>query len=910
MVVVVAVIARGGGYRGGGGGDDGACYSCGGRYNGGGGGGSCNNCGYFGLLQGTAQQALAEKLQPGGFEGKEETRNGAVEWGSGGGGNGLIGLGLGSRQRSITELLQSLYWCFGSTHKSNKRVGHAVLVPEPVAPAGLAATAAPNPSTTIVMPFIIPLSSPESFLQSDPPSATHSPAGLLSLTVNSYSSGGPASICEIWLIWNLFRSSWILHISCNKRRLSSIDALLSSVLHPVFFNDEIMHQIGNAPGPLKWFVQNLLEEGTKSPRTIRLAALHLTVAFDADFEAELADNNDARLEVSLLARSPDQELIEHHKVQATVEDNFITTFIHQLKEEDVFIISDFKVIPNGGLVRVTRHRFCILFKCSTSVVAAASRVIRNPGLSLTSMDEILQKRTDYEYLIDFVGVLCGLKRKTDVECNGKILKVIILEGFADGKKIPCNLVGDCSALIDINSLKRYQRPPVFILQSFKIKVNGDKVSLQNVINISRLIRTIANLKGNNEDGQFFVVGKIKEIVEDPEWWVFSCVCGHPIIGDDNVFHCQLCSREVQHFMIRIKILVEDRISCGMFVLLDSAATKLLGRMCSDVFLLLEDEMDFFHQLIGKEIVFKVQAKRINTPGYCGTFKVINVISDARFFNKLQVDQFIKDVSSDSAFSPIFEDFSQYGQLGNDDNQVISGVPIQVHTIKEMLADILCAKIYASTLKNDQICFLIGEIIDVLKHQKWWYYCCLCNAAVCHVGNVFYCYLCRVECIDAIRRYRIKIIVFHSNGSNIFILQDDEVMQILKKSCSDFLIDERNSPQSTDDYTILNSIISQLMNKKIVFIVDTRPVGYKLNTSLHIVRAICDDIDIVKFLEDSTHDNQQQTVNHDFHARISSPQGSNLFGNHQSLTIREELRSAFGQCENTIEAVERMDECSG
>ncbi|RYR25880.1 hypothetical protein Ahy_B02g059908 isoform B [Arachis hypogaea] len=44
MAVVVAVIARGGGYRGGGGG-----------------GGSCNNCGYSGLLQGTAQQAFAEK---------------------------------------------------------------------------------------------------------------------------------------------------------------------------------------------------------------------------------------------------------------------------------------------------------------------------------------------------------------------------------------------------------------------------------------------------------------------------------------------------------------------------------------------------------------------------------------------------------------------------------------------------------------------------------------------------------------------------------------------------------------------------------------------------------------------------------------------------------------------------------
>ncbi|XLR58367.1 hypothetical protein S83_009039, partial [Arachis hypogaea] len=72
----------------------------------------------------------------------------------------------------------------------------------------------------------------------------------------------------------------------------------------------------------------------------------------------------------------------------------------------------------------------------------------------------------------FVGLLCGLKRKMDVECNGKILKVIVLDLFADGKKIPCNLVGDCSTLIDINSLQKFQRPPVLILQSFKIKING------------------------------------------------------------------------------------------------------------------------------------------------------------------------------------------------------------------------------------------------------------------------------------------------------------------------------------------------------------------------------------------------------------------------------------------------------
>ncbi|KAL6974785.1 tRNA (guanosine(18)-2'-O)-methyltransferase, partial [Sarracenia purpurea var. burkii] len=137
------------------------------------------------------------------------------------------------------------------------------------------------------------------------------------------------------MMWHLVRSSWILHVSCKKRRVAPIAALLSSVLHYSVFNKEWMHVTDDAPGPLKWFIEKIVEEGTKSPRTIRLAALHLTglwllnpntikyymkelklltlhgsAAFDEDFEAELAENFDARREVSLLAKSPDFELTE------------------------------------------------------------------------------------------------------------------------------------------------------------------------------------------------------------------------------------------------------------------------------------------------------------------------------------------------------------------------------------------------------------------------------------------------------------------------------------------------------------------------------------------------------------------------------------------------------------------------
>ncbi|KAJ0104679.1 hypothetical protein Patl1_18356 [Pistacia atlantica] len=161
------------------------------------------------------------------------------------------------------------------------------------------------------------------------------------LTMDLFASGmfgSVVSLCsgvDSQMMWRLVRSSWILHVNCKKRRVAPIAALLSSVLHSSVFCDEGMHVKENSPGPLKWFVEKILEEGSKSPRTIRLAALHLTglwlsnpriikyyikelklltlygsVAFDEDFEAELGDNYDAKTEVSLLAKSPDPELTE------------------------------------------------------------------------------------------------------------------------------------------------------------------------------------------------------------------------------------------------------------------------------------------------------------------------------------------------------------------------------------------------------------------------------------------------------------------------------------------------------------------------------------------------------------------------------------------------------------------------
>ncbi|XP_078155872.1 tRNA/rRNA methyltransferase (SpoU) family protein [Carex rostrata] len=146
----------------------------------------------------------------------------------------------------------------------------------------------------------------------------------------------PSSWLDTEMVMQLVKSSWILHESCNKRRVAPIAALLSAVIHRDIFSDLEMHESSRGEkGPLKWFIEKLLDEGARSPRTIRLAALHLTglwllypettkyyirelkllslygsVAFDEDFEGELAENQDAKAEVSMLAQSPDCEFTE------------------------------------------------------------------------------------------------------------------------------------------------------------------------------------------------------------------------------------------------------------------------------------------------------------------------------------------------------------------------------------------------------------------------------------------------------------------------------------------------------------------------------------------------------------------------------------------------------------------------
>ncbi|KAL4397073.1 hypothetical protein AHAS_Ahas01G0155400 [Arachis hypogaea] len=66
----------------------------------------------------------------------------------------------------------------------------------------------------------------------------------------------------------------------------------------------------------------------------------------------------------------------------------------------------------------------------------------------------------------------------------------------------------------------------------------------------------------------------------------------------------------------------------------------------------------FDDIIGKEVVLKVNRKRVGYTPYIGTFKVINCCDDVGVISKFMIEEVSNEVTSIPMLLPVFEDFGQ------------------------------------------------------------------------------------------------------------------------------------------------------------------------------------------------------------------------------------------------------------
>ncbi|QHO53454.1 Replication protein A 70 kDa DNA-binding subunit C [Arachis hypogaea] len=637
-----------------------------------------------------------------------------------------------------------------------------------------------------------------------------------------------------------------------------------------------------------------------------------------------------------------------HKIQATIRDQLISKFASSLHEGDLYLMNHFTVVPNTGMNRVTTHRFRLLFQYKTSVVSMVSPRIPYSGLCLRSIDEIDQMTTEYNFLIDFVGIITGVRKERDVASYGKLLKVVVLEVFSHGKKVQCNVFGDACDLLEYDKLQKYPRSPLIVLESFKIKAIEGGVVLQNVINVSRLFinpdiresveflsrfsvssygfsRLVTNDLGyliskvngdyfnpkeicdiqdihlDNGGAHYFVIGTINEVIDEPNWWYYSCVCGHAVVDHEDLYLCDACGSCVEHVLVkyRIRVKIHHRGCAVLFVLLDNVATKLLGKTCAEAFLGVDEEFpvdpsvlavcrsyspEMFGVVVGEEKVFKVQILSGVDPDYSGSFKVVNVFSNN--LEAAAIHDYVNARLHDPIFAPIYDAYLQYATAKDYKTQVVCDNSIQSETIEDIITDLISPNRCYSDVENGGFVFILGTISSVFKKHKWWFSTCLCGSLVSANKQSLSCDLCQLQCIDAVPRFCLKIVVSHANGNNIFVLKDREVVQLIKIKCSRFLDSHPELNQGSYCKVVPLKLISNLLHKKVVFMVDARPVGYEMNRSVYIVQQIWDDASVINVFEAASEMNDDKI-------RVL-------------VDSLPEVEDALSQCGSDHDAVEDLD----
>nr|XP_025671575.1 uncharacterized protein LOC112771152 [Arachis hypogaea] len=426
------------------------------------------------------------------------------------------------------------------------------------------------------------------------------------------------------------------------------------------------------------------------------------------------------------------------------------------------------------------------------------------------------------------------------------------------------------------------------------KVDGDYFNPKE-------ISSIQDLDVDNRDAHYFVMGTIKEVMDEPDWWYYSCVCGHPVVDHEDLYLCDACCSCVEHVMLKYRIRVKiHHAGCDvLFVLLDNAATKLFGKTCSEAFLRIDEEFpldpsvlavcrsyspQMFGDVVGEDKVFKVEILPAVDPDYSGSFKIVNVFSDNS--EPATSDDYMNARLHDPIFPPIYDACLQYG-IGEDyKTQVVCDNSIQSEIIEDIITDLISPNRCYSDVENGGFVFILGTISSVFKNHKWWFSTCLCGSLVSTNKQILSCDLCQLQCIDAVPRFCLKIVASHANGNNIFVLKDREVVQLIKTRCSTFL--DRHPELNQESYckVVPLKLISSLLHKKVVFMVDARPVGYEMNRSVYIVQQIWDDASVINVFEAAAEMNE-----HKIHVLVDSI---------------PEVEDAFSQCGSDHEAVEDLD----
>ncbi|WJX62991.1 hypothetical protein P8452_47925 [Trifolium repens] len=378
------------------------------------------------------------------------------------------------------------------------------------------------------------------------------------------------------------------------------------------------------------------------------------------------------------------------KIHASVRRQLIYVFGGKIAEGKVYKMSYFSVVPESGLFRSTQHPYKLKFEMKTKVQICENNSIDTYGLSLSTIGDIFVYGPEHDFLIDVAAVVTGVSGEREYIRDGKVVKMVLLELTDNSGKCECAFFGDYVDILQEMLVNAGAGLPIVVVQFAKIKIFAGKVSIQNVVNATRIFvnppipeivslkkdldvdglesavsipvlgprvatsfeddfllnfpkTTLAKLVGLAEDGIYVVSASVVDLVDPEEWWYPSCRCHRSLTADSGAYYCKFCVKHVFKMVprFRVKLRVDDGTSEAVFVVFDADMHVMVGRHCFEMVLDSKARDAGFYPpefdlLKGKKFLFKVQKSYSGALRFDDSYRVKRVCSDEAIIKAFEV----------------------------------------------------------------------------------------------------------------------------------------------------------------------------------------------------------------------------------------------------------------------------------
>ncbi|CAJ2657473.1 unnamed protein product [Trifolium pratense] len=390
-------------------------------------------------------------------------------------------------------------------------------------------------------------------------------------------------------------------------------------------------------------------------------------------------------------------------------------------------MSFFTVCPESGIYRTTPHQFKLDFEIKTKVQACEGKTIDRFGLSLSTIAQISAYGPAHNFLVDVVGLITGISAEREYIRDGKVTRMIVVELTDSSGKCECALFGGYADDLKKMVGKVDRGLPILVLQFAKIKIFRGKVSIQNVLNATRIYfnpstpevvsfkeslavdgllagglipiigphikasfeedflsnfpkTSIVKLVGMEVDGVYIVGGVVVGLVDPEDWWYPSCTCHRSVSADSGAYYCKHCVKHVFKMVprFRVKMMVDDGTAEAVFVVFDCDMSILCGKSCHELVALSKAanagsypaEIDLVK---GMKLLLKVEKRSSGI-----------LLSDDSFR--------VKRICTDLSVIDVFDSLLGNVHSGSDDDQNIEGECVDNTSVADSAGNLIALPI--------------------------------------------------------------------------------------------------------------------------------------------------------------------------------------------------------------------------